>query len=190
MKSFFTPKEICRILDVSYRTIEYWDKTNLINPSYRRRGKYRLYTFTDLVQLKIALELKRKLKYSTQRLRRVARSLKTALPQVTHPLKGLTFYLEKKDASNMLVFEEISYMSPRLAENYFRVDVKDLVSKLNEAYPEVPRADLGECRFHHTFPSQESPALVMRQQRVRTHHYDSGDDICDIMSYRASTPKL
>jgi len=58
MKTFFTPKEVAKIVGLSYRQIQYWDKTNFIKPSYRRRGKYRLYTFQDLIQMKLAKTLR------------------------------------------------------------------------------------------------------------------------------------
>ena len=54
---------------ISYRQIQYWDKTSFIKPSYRRRGKYRLYTFADLIQLRLAKML-RETNFSIQKLRK------------------------------------------------------------------------------------------------------------------------
>jgi len=101
MKSFFTPKDVCTILAISYRQIQYWDKTNFIKPSYRRKGKYRLYTFADLIQLWVAVDL-RKLGYSIQSLRRTIKSLRNLLPQVNNPLVELTFLFE---GETILVFD-------------------------------------------------------------------------------------
>src|ERR1043166_10220091 len=103
MKSFFTPKEVAKLIGISYRQVQYWDKTNFIKPSYRRRGKYRLYTFSDLIQLEVAKVL-RETNISIQRLRKIIKSLKSLLPQVNHPLVELTFLIE---GERILVFNGV-----------------------------------------------------------------------------------
>ena len=70
MKSTFTPKEVVKVIGISYRQIQYWDKTNFIRPSYRSHGKYRQYTFSDLVQMKVAKMLRDR-DVSIQRLRKI-----------------------------------------------------------------------------------------------------------------------
>lgn len=137
MKSFFTPKEVARIVGISYRQMQYWDKTNFIKPSYRRKGKYRLYTFTDLIQLKVAKTL-REAKFSIQKLRTTIKSLKTLIPQVTHPLVELTFLIE---GSRILVFNGEVLMNSISGQNYIRFDVKDLREEINEIFPDITAVD-------------------------------------------------
>lgn len=132
MKSFFTPKEVARIVGISYRQMQYWDKTSFIKPSYRRKGKYRLYTFTDLIQLKVAKTL-REAKFSIQKLRKTIQSLKTLLPQVTHPLIELTFLIE---GNRILVFNGEVLMNTISGQNYIRFDVRDLRQEINDVFPE------------------------------------------------------
>lgn len=133
MKSFFTPKEVAKLIGISYRQIQYWDKTNFIKPSYRRRGKYRLYTFADLIQLKVAKVL-RETNISIQRLRKIIKSLKSLLPQVNHPLVDLTFLIE---GERILVFNGVVLMSSKSNANYVRFDVKSLRDEIDRTFPDL-----------------------------------------------------
>ena len=133
MKSFFTPKEVAKLIGISYRQIQYWDKTNFIKPSYRRRGKYRLYTFSDLIQLKVAKVL-RETNISIQRLRKIIKSLKSLLPQVNHPLVDLTFLIE---GERILVFNGVVLMSSKSNNNYVRFDVKSLRDEIDRTFPDL-----------------------------------------------------
>ncbi len=94
VKSFFTPKEIRELVKVSYRQIQYWDKSNFISPSYRRRGKYRLYTFSDLIQLKVA-EILRASGCSIQQLRSTIENLRKMLAKITFPYSELNILFRK-----------------------------------------------------------------------------------------------
>ena len=133
MKSFFTPKEVAKLIGISYRQIQYWDKTSFIKPSYRRRGKYRLYTFADLLQLKVAKVL-REHAFSIQRLRKTIKSLKALLPQVGHPLVDLTFLIE---GDRILVFSGTVLMTSESGKNYIRFDVKTLREEIDRTFPDV-----------------------------------------------------
>ncbi|PCJ16144.1 MAG: hypothetical protein COB02_17045 [Candidatus Cloacimonadota bacterium] len=133
MKSFFTPKEVARIIDISYRQIQYWDKTNFIKPSYRRKSKYRLYTFTDLFQLKISKVL-RKHGFSIQKLRTTIENLRKLLPQVNHPLIELTFLI---DEHKILVFNGDVVMDEKAGESYIKFRVKNLRTEVDSIYPSV-----------------------------------------------------
>lgn len=162
MKSFFTPKEVAKIVGISYRQMEYWDKTNFIKPSYRRRGKYRLYTFTDLIPLKLAKEM-RDNGASIQRLRRTVSSLGDLLSQATSPLSDLTFLIE---GDRILIFNGDVLISGLDSKKYFAFSVGRLREKINRLYPEVfaPTGTSGD-RYHH-MPDHYSPALACMQDRV------------------------
>ncbi len=133
MKSFFTPKEVVELIGISYRQIQYWDKTNFIKPSYRRRGKYRLYTFADLVQLRFTVLL-REHGTSIQRLRRTIKSLKSLLPQVHQPLFELTFLIE---GECILIFNGELLMDSVCGQSYIRFDVASLVEEIKRVFPWV-----------------------------------------------------
>lgn len=133
MKSFFTPKDVASIVGISYRQIQYWDKTSFIKPSYRRKGKYRLYTFADLIQLKVAKTL-RDHNFSIQRLRKTIKSLRSLLPQVTHPMTDLTFLIE---GDRILVFNGEVLMNSISGQNYIRFDVRELRAEVDRMFPDA-----------------------------------------------------
>jgi len=52
--------EVCRIVGISYRQLDYWARTHLVTPSVREAGgsgTQRLYSFQDLLQLKVVKNL-------------------------------------------------------------------------------------------------------------------------------------
>jgi DNA-binding transcriptional MerR regulator len=52
--------EVCRIVGISYRQLDYWARTELVTPSIRDAkgsGSQRLYSFRDLVSLKVIKSL-------------------------------------------------------------------------------------------------------------------------------------
>ena len=56
----FRVPEVCRIVGISYRQLDYWARTELVTPSIRDAhgsGSQRLYSFRDLVTLRIIKNL-------------------------------------------------------------------------------------------------------------------------------------
>jgi len=52
--------QVCRLVGITYRQLDYWARTDLLKPSMqdaRGSGSQRLYTFTDVVQLKVIKRL-------------------------------------------------------------------------------------------------------------------------------------
>src|SRR5262245_4439013 len=84
-------KTACRITSLSYRQLDYWDRTHLIKPSLQEaKGtcSARLYNFVDLVQLRVAKVLREK-GISLQKLRKCLTYLKKRAPEVEKPLAQL-----------------------------------------------------------------------------------------------------
>ncbi|HNQ86237.1 MAG TPA: MerR family transcriptional regulator [Deltaproteobacteria bacterium] len=89
----FNTKTVARILGLTPRQIGYWDKTNLIKPSVQEAAGYgsvRLYSFTDLIQLKVAKGL-RDAGISVQKMRKALHFLKKNMPDKEKPLANLQF---------------------------------------------------------------------------------------------------
>ncbi len=83
----FSGTEVCRLLGIARGRLRSLDRTGLVSPSGRRRGR-RAYTFGDLIALRTANHLIDQ----KVRLRDVARAvsgLKKTLPRVTRPLAEL-----------------------------------------------------------------------------------------------------
>jgi DNA-binding transcriptional MerR regulator len=52
--------QVCSLVGISYRQLDYWARTGLITPSVRQAsgsGSHRLYSFGDVVQLKVVKRL-------------------------------------------------------------------------------------------------------------------------------------
>src|SRR5919202_4667766 len=52
--------DVCKLIGISYRQLDYWARTGLVTPSVREAGgsgTQRLYSFRDLVQLKVIKKL-------------------------------------------------------------------------------------------------------------------------------------
>lgn len=140
MKSTFTPKEVVKIIGISYRQIQYWDKTNFIRPSYRSHGKYRQYTFSDLVQMKVA-KLLRDRDVSIQRLRKIIKGLRDLLPRINFPLSECSLLIE---GEKILVFHGDVLMDSLTSENYVRFDARTLREQINELYADDEVNSSGE----------------------------------------------
>ena len=94
----FNTKTVARILGLTTRQIDYWDKTNLIKPSVQEAAGYgsvRLYSFADLIQLKVAKTLK-DAGISIQKMRKALIYLEKNMPDVDKPLANLKFLTDGK----------------------------------------------------------------------------------------------
>src|SRR5213595_3124029 len=52
--------EVCRVVGISYRQLDYWARTGLVTPSIRDAGgsgTQRLYSFQDMLVLRIVKKL-------------------------------------------------------------------------------------------------------------------------------------
>jgi DNA-binding transcriptional MerR regulator len=52
--------EVCKVVGISYRQLDYWARTGLVTPSVRNAGgsgTQRLYSFQDLVELRVIKKL-------------------------------------------------------------------------------------------------------------------------------------
>src|ERR687892_1178221 len=55
-ESGFRGPQVCKIVGISYRQLDYWARTDLVTPSLQPAqgsGSQRLYAFEDLVRLKL-----------------------------------------------------------------------------------------------------------------------------------------
>jgi len=93
LSNSFNSKAVSRILGIPLRVIDYWDRTNFIKPSINEASGYgsmRLYSFTDLIQFKVAKFL-RDQGLSLQKIRKSLNFLRKHLPEIEKPLAQLRF---------------------------------------------------------------------------------------------------
>lgn len=91
-----------RVVGVTYRQLVYWDKTGLVRPSIQKargRGSRRLYSFEDLVELRVIGRLLA-VNISLPSVRKVARHLRQHFSEVVRPLARLSLLT---DGKNVLV---------------------------------------------------------------------------------------
>ena len=77
----FRPPQVCALVDITYRQLDYWARTGLLRPSIadaRGSGTQRRYSYTDVLELKV---IKRLLDagISLQRARRAVECLRDGL---------------------------------------------------------------------------------------------------------------
>ncbi len=52
IKYYYRSKEVCKIIDLSYRQLDYYDRTDFLKPSINNGkgyGSRRMYSFNDLL---------------------------------------------------------------------------------------------------------------------------------------------
>ena len=89
----FNSKAVSKITGLSFRQIDYWDRTHFIKPSVSEAtgyGSVRLYSFNDLIQLRVAKTLMDK-GISLQKIRKAITYLKKNMPEVEKPLAEMKF---------------------------------------------------------------------------------------------------
>ncbi len=89
----FNTKTVSKVIGLSARQIDYWDKSHFIKPSIKEaagHGSARLYSFEDLVRLKVAKTLIDK-GISLQKIRKAITYLKKNMPDIENPLSDLKF---------------------------------------------------------------------------------------------------
>lgn len=89
----FNSKTVSIITGLTQRQIDYWDRTHFVKPSVREASGYgsvRLYSFKDLVQLKVVKTLLDK-GISLQKIRKSIWHLKRSMPDIEMPLSDLKF---------------------------------------------------------------------------------------------------
>ena len=131
---------VCRLVGISYRQLDYWARTDLIKPSVqdaRGSGSQRLYSFPDVVQLKVIkrlLDAGMSLKKIRQAVEILRQQLQSARPlaDVTLLSDGSTIYAATSADEVVDVF--------RRGQGVFGIAVgpvqDELEGELHDLYPE------------------------------------------------------
>jgi tetratricopeptide (TPR) repeat protein len=117
----FTGTEVAKLLGLSSGRLRSLDRTGIVKPSGRRRGR-RAYTFSDIIALRAARDLLAK----RVRLRDVARAIENirgSLPRVTRPLAELRIV---SDGQRVVVKSTTGTFEPLTGQMVLDFDVKEL----------------------------------------------------------------
>jgi Uncharacterized conserved protein len=89
----FRTEIVSKIIKLSKRQLDYWDRSHFIKPSISEASGYgsvRLYSFIDLIQLRVAKVLK-DAGVSIQKMRKSLNYLKRHRPEIEKPMAELQF---------------------------------------------------------------------------------------------------
>ncbi len=95
----YDSKTASRIVGVSLRQLQYWDEQDFIRPSVKLaegRGTRRLYSFNDLVCLKVVKDLAHH-GFSLQMIRRCLRPLKKNTSSTVRPVESLRYLTDGEE---------------------------------------------------------------------------------------------
>jgi DNA-binding transcriptional MerR regulator len=134
--------QVCKIVGITYRQLDYWARTGLLIPSIRQAagsGSQRLYAFQDVIQLRVVkrlLDAGMSLKRIRQAMRILAEQLHSARPltDVTLLSDGTTIYAAHSADEVVDVF--------RRGQGVFGIAVgpvqEELEGELHSLFPERP----------------------------------------------------
>ena len=128
----FDSKTASRIVGVSLRQIQYWDERRFIRPSVKTaegRGTKRLYSFSDLIRLKVVKELAGH-GLSLQKIRRCLGHLRQSFPEQKQPLQSLR-YLTDGDKLFVLTSDRRQILDAMERQFVFSLGIGNLVRELD-----------------------------------------------------------
>jgi DNA-binding transcriptional MerR regulator len=128
----FDSKTASRIVGVSLRQIQYWDERGFIRPSVKTaggRGTKRLYSFADLVRLKVVKDLGDH-GLTPGKIRRCLRHLKDSFPERKHPLPTLR-YLTDGEKLFVLTSDRQKILAAMERQFVFSLGIGNLVHELD-----------------------------------------------------------
>jgi DNA-binding transcriptional MerR regulator len=166
----FSSKQACELTGVSARQIVHWDEQGLVKPSLRPaagRGTRRLYSYRDLLAIKVVKDL-RDQGISLQRIRRCIAYLRRHLPDVSQPLNyctlvsvGEELYLARDSRTLMATIERPGQLASRVLLRVGTLDseLRDKVIRL--ASKHVEDVIVGDYAYQAEIePDEESGGFV------------------------------
>jgi len=122
----FTPRQVMQLTGVPYSTLNLWAKNGLVQPSVAPgtgTGSERVYSFSDLVALKVAFEL-RKSGVTTSSIKRVVEFLREN-EHMNKPLSEARLVVRGRDVAMVREGELVSVLSkPGQSYLSFVVDLR------------------------------------------------------------------
>ncbi|MFQ5968571.1 MAG: MerR family transcriptional regulator [Acidimicrobiia bacterium] len=148
----FRAPQVCKLVGITYRQLDYWARTDLLRPSIqtaRGSGSQRLYSFQDVVQLKVIKNLLdagmslNKIRHAMEILRVELQSARP-LADVTLLSDGQTIYSARNPDEVVDVF--------RGGQGVFGIAVgpvqEELEGELHELFPEPAEPEAMEAKAH------------------------------------------
>ena len=143
--------QVCKFVGITYRQLDYWARTELLRPSLQEAsgsGSQRMYSFTDLVQLKV---IKRLLDagMSLKKIRSAVEILRTQLAS-DEPLADVTLLSDGHTIyAAVSPYQFGSYMNRKLTE-----------SRLHRRQPVLAAFESRSQAAQHLFGNIDSLAVI------------------------------
>jgi tetratricopeptide (TPR) repeat protein len=178
----FSRREVQRILDVTEKQLDYWERLRIVAP---RKGKgEKFYEFRDLISLRTAKQLIEQ-GVPANRLRRSLAALQQKLAEVQAPLTELRILSDGKD---IVVERDGARMEPLSGQFVLNFDTRQLKDKVrvmperNAAewfalalQYEADRNTWAEAMDAYEHALAIDPQLVEALINLGTLHYEQGD---------------
>jgi tetratricopeptide (TPR) repeat protein len=121
----FSPENVQRILGLTARQLDYWDRLRLVSP--RKEQENRFYDFRDLIGLRTVKQLVEE-GVPANRLRRALAALREKLVQVQAPLTELRILSDGKD---VVVERHGARLEPLSGQFVLNFETRDLGEKVH-----------------------------------------------------------
>ncbi len=152
----FRAPSVCNLVGITYRQLDYWARTGLITPSIQEAagsGSQRLYSFTDVVQLKVIKRL-RDAGMSLPKVRAAMEALSTQLGSDT-PLSDITVLVDGAGIFAAKSATEVYDVLQR-GQGVFGIAVGPLRQEL-------------EAEVAELFPSVAGEVVTLPERRAEAH---------------------
>ena len=127
----FRVPEVIKLVGVTYRQLDYWTRTNLVQASIREAGgsgTQRLYSFTDVLELK-AIKRMEDMGLSLQKIRKAVKNLREILQKRPHSVNlasdGNTMYAVESEGEIIDLVKK--------GQAAFFIPLQDLRTELEDA---------------------------------------------------------
>jgi predicted RNase H-like HicB family nuclease len=154
----FNTKAIQAITGLTMRQIDYWDTTHFIKPSVREaagHGSVRLYSFTDLVQMKVAKTLMDK-GITLQKIRKSITYLKKNMPDIEKPLSELRFLTDGTTAFVITRDDKQIVDTLKKGQLVFSIALGDLIEELRGKVIDIEK----ERKYEITVKGNKYPVTL------------------------------
>jgi len=140
IKRYFTAQEVIACTGITYRRLDYWVRQDIVRASGRsvvRRGCPRLFTFRDMVEIRVAKELtKNGLRLSA--LKESLRSIRKRLPFLDAPLASERLVTDGKTVFRYLSGQDVLESFDEFGQFAFTFGLKDNIDAVVRVVESMP----------------------------------------------------
>jgi tetratricopeptide (TPR) repeat protein len=149
----FTRREVQRIVDVTSKQLDHWEKLRLVAP--RKSGVESFYDFRDLISLRTAKQLIAK-GVSPNRLKRSILALQQKLAEIKEPLTELRILSDGRD---VVVDRGGTRLEPISGQLVLNFDTRDLSNKVRVMPERNAEACFSMALRHESQPDAKDKAI-------------------------------